>query len=226
MATSETVIIALKYEGGAILAADSQATDDFAQVRWEVEKPFQIPSYPCVIAMSGSEGMSDRVKGDLLSRRWHWNTFDKRDRVRDALDGSFIKVYKTIEDRNRKIPLWGLTVSSAEDSTHILEHELSGDCCFHPHFHAIGSGAPTAYAIYRTLGGRDLVKLGEQKAILAALRILRTCVGVERAGVSDSFHMWVVKGAIASHLTDDRIQAELQYVDEWEEQNKRAFFDS
>ena len=214
------------FEGGAILAADSQASDREAQVRWEVEKPAQIGQFPCVVSISGSMGMADRVKADLLGRSWQATTFARPDRVRSLIDASYVKIYKAIEDRNRLIDLWGLAAFWAEGSVHILEHERSGDCCFHPSFHAIGSGAKTAYAIFRTLGGKDLVKLGEQKGVQVALRILRTCVGTEIAGVSDPFHMWLIRKDQALKLGDDRIQAELQYVDAWEARDRKAFFDA
>ena len=114
----------------------------------------------------------------------------------------------------------------AEDDARILEHEISRDCCFHSHFHAIGSGAKTAYAIFRTLGGRELVGLREEKAILAALRILRTCVDVEVSGVSDPYHLWVVKNNEAFQISPDRIEAEMQYVDAWQRGDIDRFFQS
>lgn len=221
-----TVIAALKFEGGVILAADSQATDDFGNVRWQVEKPFQVASFPCVVCLSGSMGMNDRVKKDVLARTWHSNTFDRRDRVRDAVDASFVNVYKVIEERNRPIPLWGLAAFWAEGAAHILEHEPTGDCSFHDHFQSIGSGAATARAIYRTLGGPLLAAIDEQKAILVVLRILRTCVSVEKMGVSDPFHVWLIKPTGAVRLTDDRVQAELQYVGAWEDRERRAFLNA
>jgi len=38
MSESTTIIAALKFEGGVVIAADSQASDPVAQVRWPVEK--------------------------------------------------------------------------------------------------------------------------------------------------------------------------------------------
>ena len=226
MAESETVIIALKFEGGAILGADSQASDDYLGVRWMVEKPFQIPAVPCVSAMSGSVGMITRVKEDLLGHRWLPHTFDKVSRVRGTVDSSFVKIYKENDARNARIQLVGLTIFWAEEDAHILEHETSRDCCFHPHFHAIGSGAKTAYAIYRTLGGRELVGVGEQKAIQAALRILSTCVDVEGSGVSDPYHLWVIKAGKAAQISPDQIEAEMQYVEAWQRGDIARFFQS
>lgn len=120
-------------------------------------------------------------------------------------------------------PLWGLSVFWAEGSSHILEHETSRDCCFHEYFHAVGSGSNTAYAIFRTLGGRKLIDINEQRSIQATLRILRTCIAVEPAGVSEPFHLWIVTAQGARKLPDDQIHAELQYVDAWEERERQAF---
>lgn len=170
MPSFDTVIIALKFEGDAILGADSQASDTFQGVKWEVEKPFQVPGFPCVTAMSGSEGMNTRVKEDIVERQWHQHAFDKISRVRGTLDTSFKKVYEEIKSRNGHIPLMALSVFWAEDDARIMEHGISRDCCFHPYFHAIGSGGKTAYAIYRTLGGPELIGVNEEKAIQAAFR--------------------------------------------------------
>ena len=75
---------------------------------------------------------------------------------------------------------------------HILECGLNGDIEFHQYFQAIGSGANTAHAIYRTLGGERLSTLDERKTLLVVLRILRTGVNVEMWGVSEPLSVWVV----------------------------------
>lgn len=226
MPESTTVVTALKFQGGIVLGSDSQATDTVAQVRWPVEKPFQVKTHPCVIGMSGSIGMIERVKADIFAGQWHSNMFRKRDLVRDAIDRSFVKIYKEIEVRNSSIHLWGLSAFYAEGSSHILEHETSRDCFFHNYFHAIGSGANTAYAIYRTLGGKDLTTLNEAKAVQATLRILRTCIDVEPAGVSEPITLWVIAETGPKKLSDDQLEAEIQYVDEWELRERQAFFNS
>ncbi|MBI4339706.1 MAG: hypothetical protein HY680_07100 [Chloroflexi bacterium] len=227
MPASTTVITALKFQGGVILGSDSQATDTVAEVRWTVEKAIQVKQYSLVISMSGSLGMANRVKDSIVNDEWHSNMFRKRDLVRDAIDRGFKKIYKEIADRNRPtIPLWGLSAFWAEGSPHILEHELSGDCSYHDYFHAIGSGSKTAYAIYRTLGGKNLAGLNQQKCIQVTLRILRTCIGVEPMGVGEPLVLWVVGEAGAKKLSDDQIQAELQSIDAWEERERRLFFTS
>lgn len=226
MPASTTVITALKFQGGVILGSDSQATDTVAGVKWTVEKPVQVKSHPCVISMSGSVGMATRVKDSILNGQWHPNMFRKRDLVRDAIDRGFKETYKEIADRNRAIPLWGLSVFWAEGSAHILEHELSGDCSFHDYFHTIGSGSQTAYAIYRTLGGKTLAGLNKQKSIQVTLRILRTCIGVEPSGVGEPLVLWIIDETGARKLSEDQVQAELQYVDAWEERERQTFFSS
>lgn len=113
----------------------------------------------------------------------------------------------------------------AEDSPQVLEFEINGDSCFHDSFHAIGSGANTAYAIYRTLGGARLGELDEARALMALMRIIRTTVNVEMWGVSEPVVFWVVNQESARRLSDDELQPQLQLVSEWEERERAMLFD-
>ncbi len=112
----------------------------------------------------------------------------------------------------------------AENEPRILEFEINGDSSYHDYFHAIGSGANTAYAIYRTLGGRRLLNLDEARATMAILRILRTCVEVEMWGVSEPVDIWNVNAAGARRLNGDEVQVHLQAVDAWEEEERVFLF--
>ncbi len=233
MSISTTVIAALKCEGVVIIGSDTQATDYNAQVRWPCEKLDRIRDYPLLIGFSGSMGMADRARKAIEATTIHINTFGKRDLIRDAVERCLNPVYRAVDTKKLSpttkiwdITLWGLAAYWAENSPHILEFEANGDCSFHNYFHAIGSGSSTAYAIWRTLGGVRLSALNRQKGLYAILRILRTCVNIEMMGVSEPFIVWVVSNQGARKLLDDEIQAEMQYVDAWEERDRKAFFDA
>ena len=124
------------------------------------------------------------------------------------------------------VVLWGLTAFWAEEAAHIMEYEVSGDSCFHDHFHAIGGGGPTAYAIYRTLGGRRLSELEESKALLVILRILVTCIDVEVSGVSEPLSAWIVSQGKARKVSEEEINEQLQFISEWQEKERRVLFDN
>jgi len=83
------------------------------------------------------------------------------------------------------IVVQGLSAVWSDSRPGLLEHEINGDSNWHDHFHAIGSGKPTAYAVYRALGGQELRKLSERTAIMALLRILQTTINVEMAFVGE-----------------------------------------
>jgi len=212
------------------MAADSQASDLVARVRWPVEKLDCIGGYPCVLGFSGSVAKAQLARSRLEATTLHPNMFKKRDRIRDAVDRCFSPIYQQIKQANDGVQreiyttaLWGLLAFWADEAPHILECGLNGDIEFHEYFHAIGSGAPTAYAIYRTLGGERLSSLDERKALLVLLRILRTCVNVEVLGVSEPLYVWVIFQNEARKISPDEVQPVMQFVDQWEEEDRMRF---
>jgi len=231
MSESTTIIAALKFEGGVVIAADSQASDRVAHVRWPVEKLDCIGGHPCVLGFSGSVARAQQARSKLEATTLHPNMFKKRDKIRDAVDRCLSPVYKQIKQANDgvkwdiyKTSLWGLLAYYAEEAPQILECGLNGDIEFHDYFQAIGSGANTAHAIYRTLGGQKLSGLGEYKALLVMLRILRTCVNVEMWGVSEPLSVWIVSSSNAKKVSPDEVEANLQFVDQWEERDRNYLF--
>jgi len=233
MSTSATVIAALKFESGVVIAADTQASDPIARVRWPVEKLDRIGQHPLIIGFSGAIGLSQRAWSALDSSDFRTTTFEKRDRVRDAMDRCLNPIYtKIINDYPQPRPelwhitIWGLAAYWAENQPHIIEYGPNGIPEFHPHFHAIGSGANTAYAIWRTLGGPHLAKLGGEKSLQVILRIIRTCVDVEMVGVSEPITLWVVSANKTRKVSPDEMETLKQYVCEWEEKERKEFFGS
>lgn len=230
VAETATIIAALKFKDGVVIAADSQASDEVARVRWPVEKLEAIGDKPLVLGFSGSVGMAQRARRGLEEATLRPNTFNKRHLVQDAMDRCFAPIYKRIREDIHppvdiwKVALWGLSAFWAENAPQILENEPSSDSSFHDYFHAIGSAAKTAYAIYRTLGGTQLCAVPERLALPAILRILRTCIGVEMWGVSEPLSVWIVSGGKARKISLDEIQAHLQTVDAWEEAERSNFF--
>jgi hypothetical protein len=230
MAESTTIIAALKFQGGVVIAADSQASDLAAQVRWPIEKLECVGDKPLVLGFSGSVGMAQRARRELEATTLHPNTFNKRHLVQNAMDRCFAPIYRKIKEDIHppvnifEVCLWGLSVFWAENAPQILENEVSSDSSFHDYFHAIGSAANTAYAIYRTLGGTRLCTVAERWALPVMLRILRTCVRVELWGVSEPLFVWVVSGGKARKVSLDEIQTHLQTVGEWEERERSDFF--
>ena len=151
MAESTTVIAALKFQGGVVIAADSQASDIAGEVRWPVEKLDRIGTHPCVVGFSGSIGRGQRARDAIERTQLHQNMFQRKERIRDALDRCLCPIYREIaEESVQGAPfvlqkgLWGLTAYWAESDAHILEFPLNGDSEFHQHFQAIGSGGADA----------------------------------------------------------------------------------
>jgi len=233
MSTSQTLIAALKFQSGVIIAADTQASDIVAHVRWTCEKLDCIGSHPCVIGFSGSIGRAQRARESIEGTRLHANMFQRKQRIRDALDRCLRPIYREIREESVKGAsfilqqgLWGLATYWAENEAHILEFPLNGDSEFHPNFHAIGSGANTAHAIYRTLGGEQLSNLDERRALPAMLRILGTSIKVEQQGVSEPLTGWIVTQGRARNISEDEIETHLEFVHHWLARERLVLFGS
>jgi 20S proteasome alpha/beta subunit len=230
MAETATIIAALKFTDGVVIASDSQASDVVAQVRWPIEKLDRIDDKPLVVGFSGSVGMGQRARRGLEETNLYPNAFNKRHIVQATMDRCLAPIYKKIKEETHtpanipQVCLWGLSVFWAENAPQIFENEITGDSSFHDYFHAIGSAANTAYAIYRTLGDIKLCNVTERWALPVILRILRTCIKVEVWGVSEPLSVWVVSAGRARKISLDEIQAHLQTVDGWEERERSDFF--
>lgn len=229
MPSSTTVIIALKFQGGVVIAADSQASDTNARVRWPVEKLDSLKPHACVIGFSGSVGRADAARERLAGNSLHPGTFAIAPKVQEHFSSVLAPIYKQMAEApvmpgQNPMTLWGLVALWTGDDACILELEPNADSCWQQYFHAIGSGSATAYAVYRTLGGKRLIGVDEAKAIMAVLRILRTCVDVEMWGVSEPLDVWVVTKGSAKRISRDELQAHLQAVDAWEEDGRKLLF--
>lgn len=231
MAASGTVIAALSYDSGVLIGADSQATDQLVGVRWTVTKLRQIRDYPFVLGFSGSIGAADRILDGLATTNIDWNALRSRGDLQRVLDEIPIPEYKAASGRPSGLPqgldeiaIHGLAAVTVESRHRILEYEMSGDSGWHDYFQAIGSGRSTAYAIYRALGGRQLAGLRQDKALLVLLRIIRTAISVEPAGVSEPIVVWRLDDGGCHRFSDDEVNAQLQAVDEFELEERSRLF--
>ena len=231
MSTSQTIIAALKFQGGVIIAADTQASDIVAQVRWPCEKLDCIGTYPCVIGFSGGIGRGQRARAAIEGTPLYPNMFERKERIRNTWDRCLRPIYKEIREENVKgaLPylnqdLWGLAVYWAEDEAHILEYPINGDSEFCPDFRVIGSAANTAHAIYQTLGGNRLTILDERRALPAMLRILSTSIEVEQQYVSEPLRAWTVSNKGAKKISEDEIETHKESVYHWLERERSVLF--
>ena len=173
-------------------------------------------------------GTAERVFDALADANLRPNQMDRKLRFQGVLDGLIKPEYasalaRSLEPRS-PILIGGLAAACVEGETRILEYEASGDSSWHEYFHAIGSGAPTAYAAFRTLGGRELCRVTEGTALLALLRIIRTSIGTDMGGVSEPIHVWRVSCAGTGEVGESEVNTNMQMVDEWEQRERVALF--
>ena len=228
MASSSTVIIALRFSDGIIMAADSQVSDLAAGVRWATEKLERIGQWPLVIGFSGSAGMAKAARADISAFGWRQTTFKKIALVHKAVEDKVKRHYAKVREAHTpdspiklflgEVSLWGLASFWTDEGPVILELEAHGGTDTHLFFHAVGSGANTAYAVWRTIGGRALAGLDEGRALHVALRILDTSVSVEQSGVSDPFQIFVITASGARRVSASQVNALVETMDEWRKQ--------
>lgn len=230
MAETHTVVAALKFQGGVIITADSQVSDLTVGVRWPLEKLERIGQHPLVVAFSGSSGRGEKARQALQDADFRPTTFQRAERVKAMFDSKLRPIYQEIQENSKppfknlqEIALTGLAAFWGGGEAHILEREMNGDSYFHPQFHAIGSGGSTAYAVFRTLGGTELSELEERKGLMAILRIVRTSIYVDLAGVSEPVSVFVIKKGNVRQLVEDEVTTHMQAVAQWEQRDRERF---
>ena len=153
----------------------------------------------------------------------HRTTFDRLNRVLNNIHVALQPVY---EEQSKKHPhaklesIWksttvGLAVCWAEGEPHILEIEHNGEIDVHAHFRAVGSGAVSAYAVWKAFGAERLSQSSEGMALQIMWRILNLCIETEMIGVGEPVAMW----AITENKTRQIQSAELDAIKQVEDRD-------
>jgi 20S proteasome alpha/beta subunit len=235
-----TIIAGLVYRDGVLIGADSQTSDPMPApagmaglaggVRWGTSKLHRVRNHGLVVGFSGQTGTAERLLRALEDATIHPNQFRKRISIQNQLDRIYLPEYEAAAARSLPPPgqlpimVHGLAAMWAEGVPGLLEHEMNADSGWHDHFHAIGSGKMTGYAVFRALGGLDLCRLSEGKAITALVRILLTAISVEMAWVGEPLHVWRVNAEGAAELSQIELDAHKEAVRMWQKQEQDNLF--
>ena len=236
MPESLTLVTALKFRGGVVIAADSQVTDSAVGIRWPIEKLVQVGKHPLVVGFSGSGGKGKLAGKTLQQASFKDTTFLKPERVEGMIVGKLQPIYGRIQAESKppykdwqEIALTGLAVFWAGGRPHLLEMEKNGDIYPHDYFHALGSAGRAAYAVYNTLApaGEEarLLNVDERKTLMAILRIVRTAINVEAAGVSEPIQVYIIRNGKVRSLLKEEIGIHMQAIGEWESDDRDRFYE-
>lgn len=236
MAESLTLVTALKFREGVVIASDSQVTDDAVSVRWPMEKLTRVGKHPLVVGFSGSGGKGKLARQALQEAGFRSTTFERLDRVGRMIVGNLQPIYERIQAESKppfknwqEIALTGLAAFWAEGQPHILELEKNGDTYPHDYFHALGSAGSAAYAVYNTLApaGEEarLLNVDERKTLMAILRIVRTAINVVAAGVSEPIQVYIIRNGKVRMLLKEEIEIHMQAIGEWESEDRDRFYE-
>lgn len=225
-----TLILALRYRDGLLLASDSQATTQ-ASGQWtkqELEKLFTLHD---VIGWgaSGSVGLTQRLQHAIADKRY-LNLFANNGTESGAQE--LLKAVNKLQQEAVKefvkgvapegTPLGSpqtlacLFVGSARGQPFILEIAANGTRQFHTvPYAAVGSGDVFALHAIRSVAHYDILALGREQAAALAYRTIDNAINTAAFGLGGPVQLLVVNNGKASRLNKDEVEAVRDLVDLW-----------
>lgn len=226
-----TLILALRFRDGLLLASDSQATAQASGqlTKQELEKLFTVRDVMGWGA-SGSVGLVQRLKerldGDAGLPKAFANNGEQEGAQRlfpvvnklqkDAL-GEFVAgvAPKGTPD---SIPqtLACLFVGYARGQPFILEIAANGSRQFHSvPYAAVGSGDVFALHAIRSVAHYDILALGKEQAAALAYRTIDNAITTAAFGLGGPVQLLIASSGKAARLNKDEVEAVRDLVDVW-----------
>lgn len=230
-------------EDGVIIAADSKSTETatnpnpFMAQSYESKKLFSLGER-IVWGLAGSASVAQRVAAAFA------------DEVKSS-SGAYLRDAKSVQVRCRSVAckaikdeLGTLTIppelamrSGTPPTNSVLlfagahdgkpwigEMTWQGEwTSYDPRgFHAIGSGAAVAYAMYAILEHHGFQKWPLSRARTAVYRIVDDSIRVSAGGLGPPIRMWVIGKDGANELTPGELSAERDAVELWEQREREC----
>jgi len=219
-----TIVIALRCADGVIMASDSQGTEASGNVKFPVEKVFQLHSR-AVAGGSGAHQVIADIRADLTS-------------LSDALEAS-ADLDQSLMGRIRPIlqKHYGAHINppnlppsspassiltcglDSRGNPWIIEIDPACTCTHYEQrgFHAIGSGAGFAQVANLLMAHFQAKDRPIEHGKLIAYRTINSVIEASAFGVGGPVQMWTVDAASVHRLTDDELVAIKDSVGGWEE---------
>lgn len=226
-----TLILALRFKDGLLLASDSQATAQ-ASGQWtkqEIEKIFTLRD---VIGWgaSGSVGLTqrlkDKIEGDAGLPKVFSNSGDQEGAQRlflivnklqkDAVNEFVSGVAPQGTPGSAPQMLACLFIGYARGQPFILEIAANGTRQFHTvPYAAVGSGDVFALHAIRSVAHYDILALSREQAAALAYRTIDNAINTAAFGLGGPVQLLVVNNGKASRLNKDEVEAVRDLVDLW-----------
>lgn len=223
-----TLIIAVRYRGGIIVASDSQASDLQARTRQTTEDKIMPLSPHIVWGLSGPVGLQERIGPQLKKLAGaEWQQQRLAD-FRPNLVRVVTKAQKQAAEQYVNLP--GTLPPKAEllfsgftrGAPWILEVDESGQDQEHTDegFCAIGSGKKAAHHVYCTLDHYEVASQDSELAKLVVYRIMEDAIKVELIWVGFPIQMWVVEESGAHMVQSSELDHIGELVFHWLQREK------
>jgi proteasome beta subunit len=224
-----TIVIALRCADGVIMASDSQGTEASGNVRFPVEKVFQLHSR-AVAGGSGAHQVIADIRTDLTSLSTVLETSTDLDqslmgRIRPILH----KHYSAHIDPPNQQPTSPATSIltcglDGQGNPWIIEIDHSCTCTHYEQrgFHAIGSGAGFAQVANLLMAHFQAKDRPIEHGKLIAYRTVNSVIEASAFGVGGPVQMWTVDAGGVHQLSDDELVAIKDSVGGWEELERAA----
>jgi len=218
-----TLIIAVRYRDGIIVASDSQASDFQARIRQTTEDKILELSSHIVWGLSGPVGLQQKIGvplKKLAASEWqHQRLIDFRPKLvrvvaklqKEAME-QYVPIPQSLPPR-AELLFCGFTrgepwILEVDETGQDQEHTDEGFC-------PIGSGKKAAHHVSFTLAHYEVVSQGLELAKLVAYRIMEDAIRVEVLGVGFPIRMWVVDNQGGCAVASPEVDHVGQLVSEW-----------
>ncbi len=206
-----TVIVAARCQDGAVIGADSQATEVAPQVRWQVDKLFPLGE-SIVWGASGQTAIISDIQSTLASSADQIESSPVRHRaigglVRSVLQrnyGGFLQ-----PPGGPQMPATtGVIFCGMKDGVPFIgEVEPNGLCAeLERDWHTIGSGAGFAHVAGSMMEHYGLSGRNVNQGTLLVYRALSVVIATSSFGVGGPLQIWQVTGAGSRKLEDQEMQ--------------------
>jgi proteasome beta subunit len=220
-----TIVIALSCSDGVVMASDSQATEPYAGVRYNVQKVFQLSDR----AVWGGTGDAQTVAE--INRALQ--------AIRPAVEGGSdliqllpVAIHPVLRQRYATFmqapgtqvtsPATGTLVCGYDSSRGGWIVEVDPNCMSTDHgprgFHAVGSGAGFAFLGNALLAHFRPAERPLSQGRLIAYRVIDAAVEASGSGVGGPIQMWWVDSAGVHQANEDEINETRSSVGAWQEE--------
>src|SRR6266511_2630342 len=225
-----TLVVALACTDGVILASDSQATESEGDIKFDMEKVFQL-SARSVAGMSGAGQLITEIRAELEGARDMLNATPAMGTSLQSLIGPvlqkhyqpFIQVVPGLPPASPATSF--LAAGCADDGTPWII-EVDPHCQYTHYeergFHAIGSGAGFAQLANALMKHYEIKNRPLDHGRLIAYRVMRAAIDTAATGLGGDIQMWKVTAEECHQFAQEEIREIAMAVGAWEEVERDA----